>query len=483
MRLALPKTQLRIGLVTACALLLSAACSSDADSSPDSDDAEAYHSRPDLAPPITSIEEYAPHDRIDGSYVFVGPKGDDVPFTGGLILDDEAEPVWVLPTEKSIFDLRVQEYNGEPVLTYWRGEPAQGHGNGDIVLLDDSYQEIATVTTGGEIGEGKVDIHESTLTDDGTALLISYVPTQADLTSFGGEEDGWVFDSVIQEVDVESGEVVFEWHSLDHFDVSSSVAELDSLDQVTGDEENPFSYFHLNSVTLDDDGDLLLSSRNTSALYKIDHQSGEVIWTLGGAESDFAMGADTEFHWQHDAERQPDGSITLFDNQGAPDIGDSARGIQLEVDEEAMTVELAAEFLPPDGDRTSGSQGSFQLLPDGTVLIGWGSQAYYSEYAADGTPLSNVSLGPGHSYRAYREVWSATPTDPPDAVLDGDSVFVSWNGATEVEQWRLVTDGQEQSAQPRDGFETELPLDGEYDDITVEALDENGEVIGEAAVD
>ncbi|TWH72219.1 arylsulfotransferase family protein [Modestobacter roseus] len=465
-------------------LLLTACGDGDPETSeaaPSTGPAVEFVSRPDLVAPDLEVDQRGPARSPDGSLLFLGPKSEGAPLTGVLIVDDAGDPVWIHPTESRAYDVRVQELDGEPVLTWWRGEsPTVGLGAGEFVLVDESYSEIGTVTTGAPLEPGQADIHEGRLTDRGTMLLAAYVKQEHDLTSVGGSEDGWVWDGVVQEVDVDTGEVLLHWSALEHVPLEETRSELP---EDGGTEEEPFDWFHVNSVAEDADGSLLVSARNTWAVYDVDRATGEVAWTLGGEASDFALGDGVEFAWQHDAERQPDGTLTLFDNQSEPDVGPTSRGLRLALDEQAMTAAVVTEYLPPDPDRLAGSQGSFQQLPDGTVLIGWGSRPFYSEFADDGTLLTDVALGSGDNYRAYRDRWTGRPETDPDAVLADGRVHVSWNGATEVAAWRVVTGEDEESAVagdpvPRTGFETAVPLDGDPAYVAVEALDADGGVLG-----
>ena len=80
-------------------------------------------------------------------------------------------------------------------------------------------------------------------------------------------------------------------------------------------------------------GNLVLSMRNTSALYDIDHQTGQVLWSLGGKSSTFKMGKGTSTWGQHDAVVEPDGSLTLFDDgAGPPKVHPYSRGIRERLD-------------------------------------------------------------------------------------------------------------------------------------------------------
>ena len=203
---------------------------------------------------------------------------------GVLIADDRGRPVWFMPRKPGlkVFDVGVQEYRGEPVLTYWQGSFAAGWGYGEYVVLDESYREIARI---GAVGGNRADIHDMTITPEGTALVPSY-----GLVRRGSRQ---VLDGVIQEIDIATGRLLFEWHSLDHIALSESRDRPES--------GKPFDYFHLNSIEVGADGDLLISARNTCAVYEIDRETGAVNWRLGGEKSDFRMGRGTRFCRQHDA--------------------------------------------------------------------------------------------------------------------------------------------------------------------------------------
>ncbi|HLS33465.1 MAG TPA: arylsulfotransferase family protein, partial [Brevibacterium sp.] len=406
------------------------------------------------------------------------------------------EPVWIQEDEEAQdddeptagWDLRVQEYEGEPVLTWWEGVVDTPLAEGEVVVVDDSYEEIARVGMGNDLPHRMVDLHETRISDDGTMLLMAYVPTQTDLTEIGGESDGWVWDGVVQEVDIETGEVLFDWSALDHIPVTDSEREFEDD---AGTEDKPYDYFHGNSVSVDDDGSLLIDARNTHAFYSVDRESGEVNWTLGGKSSDFAADEDLYFAWQHDVERAPDGTITLFDNQSSPTLGDSSRGLRLDVDTDDMTAEIVDEYLPPV-DRIAANQGSFQELENGNVVLGWGALPSFTEYTADGEVVRDGTVAADSNYRAYLSEWEATPSEPPAAEMTTEdeqtTVYASWNGATEVAQWRVLGGPDagartELATAERTGFETAVPVPEDADNVVVEALDEEGEVLGSATAE
>lgn len=448
-----------------------------------------FVSRPDLTPPHVDVmwTDAGDPELIDGSSVLLAVKDQEkgAPMNGPLIVDGAGEPVWVHPQGDTrwAYDLRVQEYRGEPVLTWWRGDTFEyGYGEGEFVLMDQAYREIATVTTPGT----PADFHDMTLTARGTALLISYPVSRQDLTDVGGPADGFVRGSVVHEVDVATGRVLFEWDALDHLSLADSEVTIEEDSDEAGTRDAPFDPVHVNSVTEDGAGALLVSARNTHAVYRVLRPSGRVDWTLGGADSDFAMQDDATFAWQHDAERQPDGTITLFDNQAAPQIGERSRGLRLDVDVAAGSASVVTEYLPPpdDPDRLSESQGNLEQLDDGTVLIGWGSMPFYSLYDADGRLLSDSELAGGISYRAHLADWEGRPAEPPRLVIQDGAGHVSWNGATEVAAWRFLAGRDAARARTvatveTTGFETSTDVpDAAY--LAVEALDASGRVLATA---
>lgn len=479
----------RSGVSAAACLLVATACADHDPSTPDepademavtseSEETWDFVTRPDLDAPLIDISGDT-SDAAEG-LVFLAPKGTDDPMRGPVIVDSKGDPVWVHPVgDRWTYDFRVQQYQGKPVLSWWQGKHLSGgYGRGEYVLLDRSYRQIASVTTPG-LG---ADFHNMTLTSRGTALMTSFPIVRRDLRDIGGPKDGYVANCVVQEVDVKTGKVVFRWDMLEHVPLSESYADPQSNPDEPGTKDAPLDPYHVNSVYEDGKDGLLVSARNTHAVYRIDQRSGSLDWTLGGKDSDFEMRGDSEFAWQHDAQRQPDGTITMFDNEAAPEVGEQSRGLRLAVDEKRHTARVVEEYLPPE-DRLSSSQGNMQVLPNGHVVIGWGSEEYYSEYASDGELLYDAAVN-GQSYRVFRFPWHATPTEPPKVTYADGRAYVSWNGATEVASWRFVggpdkARASEVATVRRDGFETSVKMaDRPY--IAVQALDAKGKVLATA---
>ena len=246
-----------------------------------------------------------------------------------------------------------------------------------------------------------------------------------------------------------------------------------------------YDYVHLNSIEVDRDGGLLVSARNTSTIYKIDRTTGEIVWRLGGKRSDFTMGDGAAFSWQHDARRQADGTLTLFDDSATPG---HSRALILEVDETTRTARLVREFAHPKG-LLAASQGNVQVLPNGDLFVGWGSQPFFSEFAPDGTLRFDATFPAGvQSYRDIRSPWVGRPADAPAVEVDtnvssGLTVFASWNGATEVAGWEVLGGASAGSLRTvgsaaRSGFETTIAIAEQPTVLVVRALGRDGRTLG-----
>jgi Arylsulfotransferase (ASST) len=437
----------------------------------------SFRSRPDLKPSVLEVTTQA-HDTAPG-YVFCAPKngpeeagpGQD----GCLILDDTSQPVWFRPVEREAMDamdFKLQSYRGRKVLTWWEGEHT-GYGQGEYVIADGSYREVARVRAGNGYNG---DHHEFLITPEDTALITIYNKVPRDLISVVYPVDGVVLDGIVQELDIETGEVIFEWHSLEHVGLDESYTK-------------PYDYFHINSIDVYDEDHLLISSRTTCTVYKIDRKSGEVIWRLGGKNSDFEMGPGSRTVYQHDARRHPDGTLTVFDNRNEY-VDEQSRTIVLKLDEEAMTAKLVHEYTHPN-KVLSATQGNVQVLENGNVFVGWGSEPVLSEFSSDGELLFSASFpAQSESYRAFRFPWSGEPDGEPAVAAEAGpedeiTLYASWNGATEVADWEVLAGpGPERleaaGSVPRKGFETAIKVKTAEPYVGVRAKDTSGKVLGTA---
>ncbi|MDN4596141.1 arylsulfotransferase family protein [Leifsonia virtsii] len=397
----------------------------------------------------------------------------------GLIMRESGEPVWIEPTQANVTDLRVQSYLGQPVLTYWTGTSTAGHGDGVGVVLDAAYRRIATVRGNGGV---EADLHEFSLTHQGTALITAYETVPADLSGIGGAKHGYIYDCRVQEIDVATGRLLLDWKASDHVPLTETFLGLTQDEGHDGTTKGrAFDPYHLNAV--EDDGDLLLvSARHTHTVYAIDRASGEISWRFGGKNSDIRLAEDAVFAWQHDVRRQADGTITLFDNHLYSGRDGRSRGMSFDLDADAKTATLLREYAYDDHLGTA--MGSVQVLPGGNVLVGWGTDPAVTEFTAAGEAIYEATLG-GISYRAWRGEWTGHPAEPPAvaAEREGDRVrvFASWNGATEVRSWRVLA-GPGGALVPvgtvkRSGFETSM-LVAPADRFSVQALGADGDVLG-----
>ena len=441
-----------------------------------------FRSRPDLHPPVIEVIKQA-RDSAPG-YVFIAPKngpGEAGPGQDGcVILDNAGQPVWLRLLQNEGIDVmafRAQAYKGETVLTWWEGLHT-GYGQGEYVIFDHSYHEIARF---GAANGYEGDHHEFLITPEDTALITIYSKVPMDLSGVGGPVEGVVLDGIAQEIDIESGEVLFEWHSLEHVGLEESLYEPPS------DLEAAFDYFHINSIDVFDENHLLISARRTCAVYKVDRKTGEVVWRLGGEQSDFKMGAGVRTALQHDARRHPDGTITIFDNGNVNRV-DQSRGIVVEVDEDKMIASLVREYTHPDR-LLSDTQGNVQVLPKGNVFVGWGSAPFFSEFNHHGELLFHAAFPTeGETYRAFRFPWSGQPTDDPAIAAelgteDKVTIYASWNGATEVTTWQVLAGSAPDQLEllasaPRQGFETVITVRTTEPYVGLKATNGSGKVLG-----
>jgi Arylsulfotransferase (ASST) len=403
-----------------------------------------------------------------------------------MVLDGRGQLVWFHPltghpAKYFAANFQVQHYEGHPVLTWWQGV---NMGAGEDVIIDTSYRTIATVRAGAGY---QADLHEFQITPEGTALLDAVGVKRADLTSVDGPANGAVLDDVIQEVDIKTGRVLWQWHALGHIPLNASYEPYAS-------DELWYDFFHLNSIQQLPDGNLLISARNTWAVYEISRKTGKVIWSLGGKHSSFKLGPRVRFEWQHDARLHPGGLLSLFNDAAGdtPPSESQSSAEVLSVDLAARTVSLIRRYVHSPPLITSAS-GSAQVLPNGDVFVGWGEQPDFSEYTPMGRQIFTASfpLGIG-SYRAFRSPWVGRPHTRPSLAVNRTAgghvkVYASWNGATQVAAWQVLggsTAGHLTAlgaSATRTGFETAIEVRGAPRYLAVEALDGKGRVLGTSA--
>jgi Arylsulfotransferase (ASST) len=452
--------------------------------------AMTFVSRPDLKPPRVRID--VPAKGTAPGYVFLGAKM-AVRQAGPMIIDNRGQLVWFHPLKftKGITDVRVQRYRGQPVLTWWRGRLSNvGVGNGWYVIYDQSYRPIGEVRPRKGLAG---DVHEFLIRND-KAFITIYHRKTVDLRSIGGPKDGRIWDGIVQEIDIPTRRVLFEWHSYPEIGIQESYSKPPK--KQLGTKPFPYDYVHLNSIDVEPNGNLLVSGRNTHAVYEISRRTGKVIWRLGGKKSNFKLGPGARFAWQHDARRQPDGTITMFDNGAAPPVEKFSRILVLRADTKTKRATLVRSYQHPK-KLLAPFEGNAQFLPDGHVFVGWGGWPYATEFARNGRVLWDAYFGHGKppgqdadSYRAYRFVWHGNPTDRPALTVKQrptvTRLYASWNGATEVARWAVYTGDSADKLKrvgtwPKSGFETAITVQNDAKFFAVEALDKPGRALSRSA--
>lgn len=433
--------------------------------------------------------------------------------TGALMMDQAGNPVWFRPRDSRYeqnTDFRAQSYEGKPVLTMWQGtasgtqsfRPNLPIGTPEpgacFLIINQDYQVIQKITARNGF---TADMHEFTITRRNTALFTAVRQTPADLTPYGGPQYGYFNDYSIQEVDLATGRLLFYWNALAHLDPADSMIPAFSAVLF----HNIWDCCHVNSVEEGPDNTLLISMRNMCAIYHVDKKTGNIIWQLGGRKSDFSLGRNAAFSWQHDARHRPGNRISLFDDACcasplSPPQG-PARGLILRLDFRNWTANVDRTYYHHRNIMVP-SQGNLQTLPNGNQFVGWGQAPHVSEFANAGNTVNDPSLNflydmqfPHHnmSYRAFKNEWVGYPPYPPSLAVKRSSedeavVFASWNGSTETVAWQVLAGPKPDrllmvvNGAPRTGFETDLHVDSVGPYFQLCALDSSGGVIGKSQI-
>ncbi|OGM47923.1 hypothetical protein ABOM_002692 [Aspergillus bombycis] len=453
-----------MGSLTQFSLLLAAAASlpfSSADGQ--------YRSRPDLTVPKLNITVPAP-DANGTEYVFVAPYANTIQQPGAYIYRKDGDLVWsgIGYYAGFVGNFHPTTYNGKTVLQAFQGSMDQNHGEGvgQHVLLDQSYEHVKSTKTGNH---HIPSIHEFTVVNGETALVEIYLPTIANLTEYGGNSSQqWLGNGLFQEFDIATGELVFEWNSLDYLDPA------------------------------DDDGNYLVSSRHFSTIFKINGTDGSIIWQLGGNHSTFTQ--DFTFGFQHDARwRSQSGNIdviSFFDNSGNGQItfNNVSRALFVQLNHTDNTATVLRKATAPY-ELQATSQGNTQLLSNDNLFVSWGSAGAFTQFGADNEILYHAFIEDAVSYRGFLANWTGTPSEAPALAAYVDSanttrLYVSWNGDTETKTWKFyqVQEGGDSNKaqylgdQVRTSFETAFLWESEYyptSDVKfyAEAIGGNGKVL------
>ncbi len=436
-------------------------------------DYQSFYTLPAVQAPVLTLT--AP-DRDPGAGDILTTNGPGPGQYGPLIYTPQGRLVWFdkLSGGEAAEDLNEQTYAGQRDLTWWKGRVLSlGFGQGEDVVMNADYQTVARVAGGNGL---RADLHDFQIAPHDVAFITAFNPIRCDLKDVkGGAANGVITDTAIQEIDIKTGLVRWEWHSLDHVAASESEVEPEA--------GTPWDWFHLNSIDREPDGNLLISARSTWATYELERTTGRIVWRLGGLKSSFKMGAGTETAWQHDARMLPDGEITLFDDGSNPPIHKQSRALRIALSLATHEARLAGVYTHKSPPLLAASQGNTQTLPDGSTLVGYGAVPEISEYATNGSLLFDADLPLDMTfYRAFRFPWNGHPLSAPATFASlnntGEETIVhaSWNGATEVAAWRVLAGAKSGSLAARatipvSGFESSVMLPAKYARVEVQALD------------
>jgi len=448
-------------------------------------DYQSFDTMPGLQAPI--LEVSVP-DRDPAAGDVLTTNGPGPGQYGPLIYTPQGRLVWFdrLAGGEAAEDLSEQTYEGHRDLTWWKGRVLSlGFGQGEDIVMSSRYQTVARVRGGNGL---RADLHDFELVSHDVAYITAFNPIRCNLSPVKGARDGTITDTAIQEIDMKTGLVRWEWHSLDHVAAEESETEAST-------SSTPWDWFHINSIDVEggdsnQSGDLFISARSTWAGYQLEGGTGKILWRLGGLKSSFKMGPGTETAWQHDGRILADGDITFFDDGSNPKIHSQSRAVRIALDFKTHEAHLVSSYTHADPPLLAASQGNMQTLADGNAVVGYGGVPAVSEYATDGTLLFDANLPYDMSfYRAFRFPWSGRPASPPAVLASlnntGEETIVhaSWNGATGVAAWRVLAGRRSgaltvQATIPDSGFESSTTLPQRFARVSVQALDSAGHVLG-----
>ncbi len=443
-------------------------------------DNQSFYTLPGVQAPILSVTV---PDRDPAAGDILTTNGPGPGQYGPLIYTPEGRLVWFekLSGGQAAENLSEQTYEGRRVLTWWKGRVLSlGFGQGEDIVMNAHYQTVARIAGGNGL---KADLHDFQIAPHDIAYITAYNPIRCDLAPIKGAPGGAIVDTAIQMIDMRTGLVRWEWHSLDHIGASESEVQAPA-------DATPWDYFHLNSIDPEPHGKIVISARSTWAGYQLEAGTGKVLWRLGGNRSSFEMGPGTRMAWQHDARVLPDGEITFFDDGSNPPIHHQSRAVRIKLDLKTHEAHLASVYTHTNPPLLAASQGNMQTLANGNTLVGYGGVPAISEFAKGGSLLLDAHQPYDMSfYRAFRFPWSGRPLSPPAVLASLDDtgeatiVYASWNGATEVSSWRVLAGEHPGSLKAQaeiraGGFESSTTLPEKHAYVTVQALDSAGHLLG-----
>ncbi len=440
-----------------------------------------FHTRPGLHPMASCVSKFASHTAP--GLIFTTPIPTSHRQHGPTIYDQKGNVVWYHPLSyQKIFDLSVVTYRNERVLAFHVRYPrgSAGYRHASVLFYDKHYHLVARVTAHNGY---EVDGHELQVRGDAAWIGI-YHPI------FDPVSQHEVYEYVVQKIDIRTGELLFEWHSLPVIPTAYSYYQP-RAGQI-------WDYLHGNAIEPLADGGFLLSARNTSSLYRISRH-GSVQWTMGGKNDDFHIVAnhpDWQFCFQHDVRVLGRGRLSVFDNggkgPGCPRHKARVEEFAYDPDTGAIsrTAVFTSESASSDGRGYSVSAlGSARYLVNGDLMVSWGTSGRITEFTPDHRVDFDLTLAE-RTYRAVRWRWVGDPQGRPSVAARRSgrrvTVWASWNGSTLVDRWRVFAGPSPSRMQPvtarvsRTGFETRISVSSRARYVTVRAIDARGRPLADA---
>jgi hypothetical protein len=359
--------------------------------------------------------EITTNDNPDTGLIFLTGKG----YT--LILNNDGLPVWYWPIGGMNF--RVQ--HGLMTVNIWEDDIWDGP-----VGIDSTY----TIVKKFQIPPGYwFDDHELKLMANGNYLLIVNDGQQMDLTYLGGQPNAWVVGNHVAEMDADDN-LVFFWRSWDYFDIADAIYVDPGWDYI--------DYIHMNSIDVDLDGNIVISSRHLSEITNINRQTGDIIWRLGGENDDFIWVNDSyRTSYQHDARVLPNGNLTLFDNGNFREP-EFSRALELSMDATTWEITKVWEYRE-NPDIFSGAGGSVQRFPNGNTGICWGDEwlPKLTEIRPDKSKAFELDFKDEvWTFRVQRASWkgkAAVPFLVIEPQLDSITLIFNKFGDSDVQEYKI----------------------------------------------
>ena len=330
--------------------------------------------------------------------------------SGPLILNNDLQPVWFEPVPKDVVasNLTAQTYKGQPVLTWWQGVVSDTGATKAARTSSSTSTTRQIATIKGQDG-WVMTLHELIISGD-DAWVTANKDIPMNLSKYGGPSDGVLDDSAVQEYDIATGKLLYTWDALDHIPLTAAKTQPPP-------NGFPWDAYHVNSIELRlGSSDFLVSMRNTWAAYMVDAKNGQHRMAIGGQGLHFPS-ANRCFVRM--AARRPNCTpvriITMFDDNCCQITGAGtylapagpSRALELKLNTSTHTATVVSAVRPRH-NFSAAYMGDNQILPDGNVFVGWGSQPYFSEYTKSGKLVLDARFPyPDLSYRATLETGSA----------------------------------------------------------------------------